>query len=219
VPDELHDVIAMAALPLPPSLRSAFHDASVHTTTRLSHDRRFLILVLSMHRDPTIVLQALEAGALGYVLKDSATEDLLKAIEEVQRGNRYLSHSLTIEVAVSRTPPRLQSLAELTSRELDALALLAKGKTFSQIAQELKVSYKTVVNISWQLKKKLDVDNLPALVQKAMQLLPPADIFDRRRNSPICQKVPGHSRNNIHFRWAEVVRKFCRRGLMRDAGV
>jgi DNA-binding NarL/FixJ family response regulator len=145
-----------------------------------AHDRRFPILVLSMHRDPTIVLQALEAGALGYVLKDSATEDLLKAIEEVQRGNRYLSHSLAIEVAVSRTPPRLQSLAELTSRELDALALLAKGKTYSQIAQELKVSYKTVVNISWQLKKKLDVDNLPALVQKAMQLLPPADVFDRR---------------------------------------
>jgi two-component system invasion response regulator UvrY len=145
-----------------------------------AHDRRFPILVLSMHRDPTIVLQALEAGALGYVLKDSATEDLLKAIEEVQRGNRYLSHSLAIEVAVSRTPPRLQSLAELTSRELDALALLAKGKTYSQITQELKVSYKTVVNISWQLKKKLDVDNLPALVQKAMQLLPPADVFDRR---------------------------------------
>ena len=75
--------------------------------------------------------------------------------------------------SVSRTPPRLQSLAELTSRELDALALLAKGKTYSQIAQELKVSYKTVVNISWQLKKKLDVDKLPALVQKAMRLLRP----------------------------------------------
>jgi hypothetical protein len=42
------------------------------------------------------------------------------------------------------------------------------------------VSYKTVVNISWQLKKKLDVDNLPALVQKAMQLLPPTDVFERR---------------------------------------
>jgi two-component system, NarL family, invasion response regulator UvrY len=47
-------------------------------------DQRFPILVLSMHRDPAIVLQALEAGALGYVLKDTATEDLLKAIGEVQ---------------------------------------------------------------------------------------------------------------------------------------
>jgi DNA-binding NarL/FixJ family response regulator len=143
-----------------------------------AHDRRFPVLVLSMHHDPAIVLQALEAGALGYVLKDTATEELLNAVAEVQRGNRYLSHSLAIEVAVSRTLRRSRSLANLTSRELDALALLAKGKTYSQIAQELKVSYKTVVNISWQLKKKLDVDNLPALVQKAMELLPSTDVFE-----------------------------------------
>ena len=143
-------------------------------------DGRVPILVLSMHRDPIIVLQALEAGALGYVLKDTATEDLLKAIQEVQRGNRYLSHSLAIEVAVSRMPPRSQSLADLSSRELDTLTLLAKGKAYSHIARELSVSYKTVVNISWQLKKKLGVDNLSALVQKAIELLPPPDVLERR---------------------------------------
>ena len=143
-------------------------------------DRRVPILVLSMHRDPSLVLQALEAGAVGYVLKDTATEDLLKAIQEVQRGNRYLSHSLAIDVAVCRMPPRSQSLADLTSRQLDALALLAKGKSYGEIAQALNVSYKTVVNISWQLKKKLGVDTLPALVQKAMQLLPPTDDLERR---------------------------------------
>jgi DNA-binding NarL/FixJ family response regulator len=143
-------------------------------------DRRVPILVLSMHRDPSLVLQALEAGAVGYVLKDTATEDLLKAIQEVQRGNRYLSHSLAIEVAVSRMPPQSQSLADFTSRELDALTLLAKGKTYSHIAQELNVSYKTVVNISLQLKKKLNVDSLSALVQKAMELLPPTDHLDHR---------------------------------------
>jgi DNA-binding NarL/FixJ family response regulator len=96
-----------------------------------------------MHRDPTPVLQALEAGALGHVLKDTATEELLKAIQEVQRGNRYLSQSLAIDVAVSRLPPRSQSLADLSSRELDTLALLAKGKTYSHIARELSVSYKS----------------------------------------------------------------------------
>jgi DNA-binding NarL/FixJ family response regulator len=142
-------------------------------------DRGVPIIVLSMHRDPTLVLQALEAGAVGYVLKDSATEDLLKAIQETQRGNRYLSHSLAIEVAISRMSPRSQSLADLSSRELDALALLAKGKSYGEIAQELNVSYKTVVNISGQLKKKLDVDTLPALVQKAMQLLPSTDELER----------------------------------------
>ena len=144
------------------------------------NDRHVPILVLSMHRDPTFVFQALEAGALGYVLKDTATEDLLTAIREVQRGNRYLSHSLAIDVAVSRVPMRSPSLADLSSRELDTLTLLAKGKPYGEIAQALSVSYKTVVNISWQLKKKLDVDTLPALVQKAMQLSPPTDALERK---------------------------------------
>jgi two-component system, NarL family, invasion response regulator UvrY len=143
-------------------------------------DRRVPILVLSMHRDPTLVMQALEAGAVGYVLKDTATEDLLKAIQEVQSGNRYLSHSLAIEVAVFRTAPRSQSLADLTSRELDVLTLLAECETYRDIAQELNVSYKTVVNVSLQLKKKPNVDNLPALVQRAVQLLPPTDVLERR---------------------------------------
>ena len=91
-----------------------------------------------------------------------------------------MSHSLAIEVAVSRVPPRSQSLADLSSRELDTLTLLAKGKTYSRIAEELIISYKTVVNISAQLKKKLDVNTLPALVQRAMQLLPPTDVSDSR---------------------------------------
>jgi two-component system, NarL family, invasion response regulator UvrY len=137
-------------------------------------DRRVPILVLSMHSDPTIVLQALEAGAMGYVLKDTATEELLKAIQEVQNGRRYLSHALAIEVAVSRAPQQLDLLTDLTPREMDTLRLLAKGMSNNLIAQELDVSYKTVVNISWQLKKKLGVDTLPALVQKAVQLLRPA---------------------------------------------
>ena len=149
-------------------------------SSRLAHHRRFPIVVLSMHRDPTIVLQALEAGALGYVLKDTATEELLKAVAEVQRGSRYLRHSLAIEVAVARLPPRSRSLADLTPRELDALTLLAKGETYNRIAEELHISYKTVVNISVQLKKKLDVNTLPALVQRAVQLLSPTDVSDSR---------------------------------------
>ena len=79
---------------------------------RISEDDwRVPILVLGMHRDPSLVLQALEAGAVGYVLKDTATEDLLKAIQEVQRGNRYLSHGLAIEVALPATD-RLEGSSE-----------------------------------------------------------------------------------------------------------
>ena len=74
-------------------------------------DRHIPILVLSMHRDPSLVSQALQAGAVGYVLKDTATEDLLTAIQEVQRGNRYLSHSLAIEMALPATD-RLEGSSE-----------------------------------------------------------------------------------------------------------
>src|SRR5262249_60396942 len=118
------------------SLRNAVFGGTSLICHINADDRRFPIFVLSTHRDPTIVLQALEAGALGYVLKDTATEDLLKAVAEVQRGNCYLSHSLAIEVAVARMPPRSPSLADLTARELDALTLLATGRTYSRIAEE-----------------------------------------------------------------------------------
>lgn len=138
-----------------------------------AEDRRVPIIVLSMHNDPTMVLRALEAGAIGYVLKDSATEDLLMAIGEAQSGRPYLSHSLAIDLAVSRVPSRQHLLPDLTPRELDTLTLLAKGRSYSQIARELDVSYKTVLNISSQLKRKLGVNNLAALVQRATQLLRP----------------------------------------------
>ena len=137
--------------------------------------RRVPIVVLSMHRDPNIVLQALEVGAMAYVVKDAAPEELVKAIQEAQRGNHYLGHRLAIDVATSRTPSRPHLLADLTLRELDAFILLAEGKSYSYIAQKLGISYKTVVNISWQLKKKLEADNLQALVRKAARLLGPTD--------------------------------------------
>jgi two-component system invasion response regulator UvrY len=66
-----------------------------------SHDPQAHILVLSMHRDPIIVARALEAGASGYVLKDTATEDLLKAIQTIQEGNSYLSRDLALQVALA----------------------------------------------------------------------------------------------------------------------
>jgi two-component system, NarL family, invasion response regulator UvrY len=119
-----------------------------------------------------MVSQALEAGAIGYVLKDTATEELLMAIQQVQSGHHYLSHSLAIDVAVSRAPSLVHPLAGLTPRELDLLTLLAEGKSYSRIAEELHIGCKTIVNISWQLKKKLDVDDLSELVRKAIQLAP-----------------------------------------------
>jgi DNA-binding NarL/FixJ family response regulator len=129
------------------------------------------ILVFSMHSDPVIVARALQAGATGYVVKDTSPEAITEAFQEVRAGRRYLSDDLAMQVAFANTPGQQNPLAELTPRELQTLSLLAEGKPYTRIAEELNVSYKTVVNLSSQLKQKLDAENLPELIRTAVQLL------------------------------------------------
>ena len=136
-----------------------------------AHDPHARIIVFSMHGDPIIIARALEAGATGYVLKDTSSEEFLKAFATVRAGGPYLSHDLAMRVALINTPTRKNPLAELTPRELQTLSLLAKGKPYGDIAHELHVSYKTVVNVSSQLKHKLEARNLPELIRTAVQLL------------------------------------------------
>jgi len=134
-----------------------------------SHDQRSRILVFSMHSDPIIAARALEAGATGYVLKDS--DELMKAFDQVRTGTPYLSNDLAMQVALVRTGVRANPLADLTPRELQMLSLLAEGKPYGRIAEELNVSYKTVVNTCSQLKQKLNAKNLPELIRVAVQLV------------------------------------------------
>ena len=134
-----------------------------------SHDQRSRILVFSMHSDPIIAARALEAGATGYVLKDS--DELMKAFDRVRTGTPYLSNDLAMQVALVRTGVRSNPLADLTPRELQILSLLAEGKPYGRIADELSVSYKTVVNACSQLKQKLNAKNLPELIRVAVQLV------------------------------------------------
>ena len=153
-----------------------------------SHDPQARIMVLSMHSDPIIVSRALEAGATGYVLKDTSSEDLLKAFAKVQAGTPYLSGDLAMQVALAHTSARQNPLAELTPRELQILSLLAEGKPYGRIAEEINVSYKTVVNVSSQLKQKLKARNLPELIRTAVQLLQAAPIAKTSR--PDLEKLP-----------------------------
>ena len=133
------------------------------------YDSKAHMIVLSMHSDPTIVSRALQAGAKGYVIKDASPAELVKAIKQVLAGKVYLGSDLARKIAfaeVQRGP-----LANLTARELQTLGLLAEGKTYGPIAADLDVSYKTIVNTCWQLRRKLDVKTLPELVRTAVQLL------------------------------------------------
>jgi two-component system, NarL family, invasion response regulator UvrY len=138
-----------------------------------AHDTGAHILVLSMHNDAMIVARSFEAGASGYVLKDTSSEELVKAVQQVSAGAPFLSSDLAIKVALTGSSARTNPLADLTPRELQVLALLADGKPYEAIARELNVSYKTVVNVSAQLKQKLKARTLPQLISTAVKLLAP----------------------------------------------
>jgi two-component system invasion response regulator UvrY len=139
-----------------------------------AHDPRARILVFSMHSDPIIVSRALKAGAAGYILKDTSSRDLLEAFEKVRAGAHYLGGELAMQVALVGSGARRDPLAELTPRELQMLGLLAEGKPYGRIADDLGISYKTVVNTCSQLKQKLGAKNLPDLIRLAVQLAPAA---------------------------------------------
>jgi DNA-binding NarL/FixJ family response regulator len=139
-----------------------------------AHDPRARILVFSMHADPMIVSRALKAGASGYLLKDTSSQELVEAFEKVRGGGHYLSGELAMQVALVGTGAHRDPLADLTPRELQILGLLAEGNPYSRIAETLGVSYKTVVNTCSQLKQKLNAKNLPDLIRIAVQLAPAA---------------------------------------------
>ena len=105
------------------------------------------------------------------MLKDTSSEEFVKAVRQVAAGMPYLDGDLAMKVALSGAGARGSPLAGLTPRELQVLALLADGTPYERIASEINVSYKTVVNVSSQLKQKLQAGNLTELVSTAVKLL------------------------------------------------
>ncbi|QFR33752.1 response regulator transcription factor [Ancylobacter sp. TS-1] len=147
-------------------------------------DARTPILVFSMHGDPVIASRALEAGANGYVLKDTSSGALLEAFDKVRRGQPYMSHDLAMQVAMLGTR-KATMLADITPRELQTLSLLAEGKDYTLIAHELGISYKTVANTCSALKSKLGANSLPELVRRSIQFLSSSPVGGGGRIRPL----------------------------------
>jgi two-component system, NarL family, invasion response regulator UvrY len=137
-----------------------------------AHHRSSCILVFSMHRNPTIAISALKAGATGYMFKDASPDEMIKALHQVRSGSRYLSDDLAMQVALSAAGAEPNPLAALRPRESQILSLLAEGQAYDAIAKELNVSYKTVVNTCSQLRRKLNATNLAGLLHAAVRLFP-----------------------------------------------
>jgi two-component system, NarL family, invasion response regulator UvrY len=136
------------------------------------HDKHTPILVLTMHEDPMIASQSLRLGANGYILKDTSSVDIIKALQAVRQGKPFLSHAIASAIAVMETKGRTNPLSGMTLRELQTLELIAQGKQYAAIAEELHVSYKTVANTCSQIKTKLGAKSLPELMRIAIDHLP-----------------------------------------------
>lgn len=136
-------------------------------------DATIRVVILSMHMSEEYVLQALRAGAAGYLLKGSAVAELEVAVRAVARGETYLSPAVSKRVVddyVSRTGGATDPLAALTPRQREILQLVAEGHTNKEIAQRLGLSYRTVESHRNQLMKRLDVHDLTALVRFAVRV-------------------------------------------------
>ncbi len=133
---------------------------------------RTRVIMLSMHRTSEHIIQALEAGARSYVLKESASDELIEAIRAVQSGGRYLSQavsSVAVEYYICQTGIKSSPLERLNEREREVLRLLADGQTSVEIAERLGLSSKTVDNYRSAIMHKLNIHHLPGLVKFAIQ--------------------------------------------------
>jgi DNA-binding NarL/FixJ family response regulator len=134
---------------------------------------RAAILVFSIYLDPQIVSAAIAAGASGYLIKDAPPHELANAVAQVHSGQRYMDQQLAVRVALLRAEAERDAIAALTHRERQVLDLLSEGKSYSVAAGELGINYKTVTNITYSLRRKLNAKGLPDLIRKAVELRRP----------------------------------------------
>ena len=129
------------------------------------------VLMLSMHAGPEFVYQALRAGASGYVLKESAGDEVVAAVRAVHAGRRYLSAKISPQAvdAYLRDRGPEHPLERLSSRERQVLRLIVEGHTSGEVAALLGVSPKSVDTYRSRLMAKLAIEDLPALVKFAIR--------------------------------------------------
>lgn len=131
------------------------------------------VVVLSLHASEGFVLEALRAGAAGYVLKEAAANEVVSAIRQTASGRRYLSSSLSeraIDVYLQRAEPAVIDLYDtLTAREREVLQLAAEGHSSSEIANRLFISPRTVENHRANLMAKLHLKSQTDLIRYALR--------------------------------------------------
>jgi DNA-binding NarL/FixJ family response regulator len=127
------------------------------------------VIFLTMHADAQLATEAFRAGASGYVLKQSAGEELIAAIQEVLKGRTYLTPLITKNVIANlseSTPPTVK----LTPRQREVLRLIADGRRMKEIGAILELSTRTVESHKYEMMRALGVQSTAELVRYAIQI-------------------------------------------------
>jgi len=128
------------------------------------------IIFLTMHADAELATEAFRAGASGYVLKNSAGEELITAIREVVKGQTYLTPLMTKDVIAKLSEPGLAAEPKLTERQRDVLRLIAEGRRMKEVAAALGLSTRTVETHKYEMMRALGVESTAELVRYAIQI-------------------------------------------------
>jgi DNA-binding NarL/FixJ family response regulator len=133
------------------------------------------VLILSMHTDPALIMQALESGAHGYLLKDTTATELEHALDALRNNERYLSpaiaHTVITQALIrnQKHQPEPADSHNLTARQLEILRLIVRGKSTREIANGLGLSVKTVETHRSQIMKRLQIYDVAGLVLFAVR--------------------------------------------------
>jgi DNA-binding NarL/FixJ family response regulator len=134
------------------------------------------VIILSMHASREYVLQALQAGAAGYVLKNAAVDELETAIRTVARGDKYLTPAISEQIIAGVTAAKGEGAGSaaaaesLTQRQREILQLIAEGRTTREIAEILHISVKTVETHRTLLMDRLNLHDVAGLVRYAIRI-------------------------------------------------
>ena len=128
------------------------------------------VLVLSIHAEEQFAVRVLKAGASGYLTKENAPDELIKAIRKVVSGGKYISRSLAESLAFgldeASERPRHEALSD---REFQVMQLVASGKTLTEIAEELSLSTKTVSTYRTRLLQKMNLETNAEIIRYAIE--------------------------------------------------
>ena len=128
------------------------------------------VLILSIHPEEQYAIRALKAGAAGYLSKDAATEELVKAVQRILQGRKYISSSLAeimaseLDQDTSKQPHEL-----LSDREFHVFKLIADGKSVSEIAEQLSLSITTVSTYRSRILEKMEIKNNADMTRYALE--------------------------------------------------